>query len=108
MSHAWLTGQSLALLQPHAPDARQALPAALPTQVVQLPPTGPHTVCDVPGWHVLDDDAQQPDKHAIVAEQVFTQMPIAEHEVEPPGQSPGNVAQPHWPPPVTATHLWPF
>jgi hypothetical protein len=94
-------------LQPHAPDDKQELPAALPTQLAQTEPTAPHTICEVPGWQVLVDEAQQPDKQGIVPEHVFTQIPLV-HPVDVPGQSVASVTQPHCPPPVTALHLWPF
>ena len=77
---------------------------ALPTQVAHVEPTAPQTVCAVPGWQVLDADAQQPDKHGMPTEQVFTQTPFV-HPVEVPGQSVASVTHPHWPPPVTALHL---
>ena len=48
-SHAWFAGQSLFVVQPHAPEVRQALPLALPTQLWHNEPTAPHTVCAVPG-----------------------------------------------------------
>jgi hypothetical protein len=49
VSHAWLAGQSAALLQPHEPDGKHALPLALPVQGWQTLPTAPHAACDVPG-----------------------------------------------------------
>lgn len=48
-SHAKPAAQSLALVQPHLPLVRQAVPVALPTQLLHCVPTAPHTVCDVPG-----------------------------------------------------------
>jgi hypothetical protein len=107
-SHAWPTAQSVALLQPHAPDDKQAVPFALPTQVAQVEPTAPHTVCDVPGMQVpLVADEQQPDKHAIPVPQVFTHSLLVLQLVDEPGQSP-IALQPHCPPPVTAMHWCPF
>ena len=107
VSHAWLAAQSLALVQPHAPDGRQALPLALPTQLAHTLPVAPHTICDVPGMQVpLVADEQQPDRHAIPVEQVLTQSWFVQ-PVEVPGQS-ATAAQPHCPPPVTATHLCPI
>jgi hypothetical protein len=49
VSHAWLAGQSLALVQPHAPELRQAVPFTLPTQLWHSEPGAPHTPCEVPG-----------------------------------------------------------
>jgi hypothetical protein len=104
VSQACPVGQSLALVQPHAPDGRQALPLALPAQLAQTLPPAPHAPCTVPGWQVpLVDDEQQPDWHSIVGVQVLTQT-LAVHAVELAGQS-AVVAQPHWPPPVMGTHL---
>lgn len=49
VSHAWFAGQLLAVVQPQAPEVRQALPFALPTQLVHNEPGAPHTACAVPG-----------------------------------------------------------
>jgi hypothetical protein len=49
---------------------------------------------------------QQPDRHAIVDEQLLTHRLMVQ-ETEVAGQSPV-VLQPHWPPPVTVTQRWPF
>ena len=108
VSQAWPAGQSLALVQPHEPFARQALPLALPAQLWQTLPAAPHRACAVPGWQVpLVDDEQQPDWHCIDGEQALTHR-FEVHAVELAGQSPGNMSQPHWPPPDIAMHLWPF
>ncbi|MCU1278871.1 MAG: hypothetical protein JWM53_2417 [bacterium] len=49
VSHAWFAGQSLEVVQPHAPEVRQAVPLGLPAQLWQSEPTAPHTPCEVPG-----------------------------------------------------------
>jgi hypothetical protein len=66
--HAWLAGQSLALVQPQAlapPKSRQALPAGLPTQL-------PHDAC--PSAHAAEAvpvaqlvPSQQPPLHGWLA-----------------------------------------
>jgi hypothetical protein len=101
--------QSLASLQPHAPLARQALPLALPEQLLQIDPTAPHALTAVPGWQVPPVGAeQQPDWHADPAEQELTQRwPMVSHDEAPVAQSP-MALHPHWPPAVMAMHLWPF
>lgn len=105
--HASPAAQSPALLQPHAPDGRQALPLALPAQLLQTLPTAPHAACVVPGWQLpLVLDEQQPDWHAVAAEQEFTHRLLAQLDA-PVAQSPSD-AQPHWPPPVVMMQRWPF
>jgi len=47
-THAWPSGQSLAVLQPHVPLGRHVLPV----HAVQLPPVVPHAAEDVPGWQL--------------------------------------------------------
>lgn len=108
-SQAWPPGQSLGSLQPHAPLARQALPLALPAQLLQIEPTAPHALVVMPGWQVPAVGAeQQPDWHAVAVEQELTQRwPAVSHDEAPPAQS-VMAAHPHWPPPVMPTHLWPF
>src|SRR5439155_51477 len=51
--------------------------------------------------------AQQPAWHGVPAEQLLTHNLAVQFD-DDAGQSAGNVAQPHWPPPVTASHLKPF
>jgi hypothetical protein len=49
VSQAWFAGQSLAVVQPHAPEVRHALPLGLPLQLWHTEPTAPQTPCAVPG-----------------------------------------------------------
>jgi hypothetical protein len=107
-SQALPTGQSVAELQPHWPDVRHALPLALPAQLTQTLPAAPHTCCVVPGMQLpIDAEEQQPDRQVIVDEQVLKHTP-AVHAVDVLGQSAGNAAQPHCPPPETTVQTWPF
>lgn len=101
--HAWPTGQSLAALHPHAPEARHAWPDVLWVQSVHADPFGPHCVAVVPCWQV--PPPQQPFVQAVDVLQAFTHWLLV-HAAEPAGQS-VMLLQPHWPPPVTASHCVP-
>jgi hypothetical protein len=108
-SHAIPAGQSVACVQPHAPVVRQAGPLELVAQLTQIEPAAPHAVGSVPTSHTpLVADEQQPDRHGTDEEHAFTHRPFAwSHEGEVVGQS-AICLQPHWPPPDTVAHLWPF
>jgi hypothetical protein len=70
-------------------------------QTVAFPP---HWVCVVPGWQVPDDEEeQQPVGQACELLHVKTQIP-PEQPWAPVPQS-LTVAQPHWPPVGTASHV---
>ena len=78
MLHAWLAGQSAALVQPQvlvAPVDRQALPAALPAQVAHSALPVAHLVPSVPATQVAP--SQQPPLHAWLALQSVVQEPVA-------------------------------
>jgi len=102
-----LLAQSLAALHPHKPEMRQAVPLALPLQLLQIVPTAPQAACAVPGWQVpLADAEQQPDWHAVDDEQALMhKLPV--HDDAPAWQS-LSMLQPHCPPPATTTQRWPF
>ena len=71
--HAIPVAQSLARAQPHTPLGRHAWPVALAPQSMHTP-LPPHALDDVPGWHMPPEaDEQQPDRHALVDEQVKLQ-----------------------------------
>jgi hypothetical protein len=106
---ALLAGQSLGWLQPHTPVVRQALPVAWPVQSTHTVPVAPHWVWAVPGWQVPAlFDEQHPLAHMVVDEQELMHRWVALlHELAPLAQS-ASTPQPHWPPPVTPSHLWPL
>jgi hypothetical protein len=91
-SHALFAGQSLVLLQPQAPLARQAEPFGSPLQLTHALPTGPHAVGAMPRWQV-PLAPQQPERHGIAAEQLVTHR-FALQPVALPMQS-VRLVQPH-------------
>ena len=82
-------GQSLTLLQPHAPLARQAVPAALPTQLPQTPwPVSAHIAWVFPGWHVPAEAAeQQPPLHTWPLAQLVVHACVVVLQALPVAQS---------------------
>lgn len=87
-SQALPLGQSLTLLQPQAPLARQAVPLTSPTQVPHTPaPVSAQKVVVLPGWHVPAEVAeQQPPLHSCVELQLVVHV-LAESQDLPVGQS---------------------
>jgi hypothetical protein len=108
VSHAWPAGQSVAALHPHERvAATHAVPVALPAQLTHVPDP-PHAVSLVPGRHE-PADPQQPAWHgAPGTAHVNVQSPVfTSHPALLGGQS-TDPAQPHWPPPLTASHAPPL
>ena len=63
VSQASLAGQSVVMLQPHAPVDRHAAPLAPPEQETHASPVAPHAFLDVPGAHMPVLALQQPPLH---------------------------------------------
>ena len=70
-SHASPLGQSLALVQPHVPLERQAVPEGLVAHDAQAAPVAPHAAFAVPGAHV--PALQQPPLQGWLDEQTVVQ-----------------------------------
>jgi hypothetical protein len=102
VSHAWPTGQSLALEQPHTP-ARQAWPTALMLQSLHEAPLAPQVFAAAPALQVVP--AQHPPLQLCVEEQTLVHTCPLPH-ARWVGQSVGP-AQPQLPPPVVDKHCPP-
>jgi hypothetical protein len=110
VSQAMPAGQSPGLVHPHAwvpaVVATHALPAALPTQFVQVAEPVLQLAAAVPGSHTLPVP-QQPPLHAWLGPQASVQAPPATLHALPVGQSEGP-PHPHVPPAVQAVPFGSF
>jgi hypothetical protein len=99
--HAVLAGQSVALLQPHAPVGKQAWPIKLAVQSTHAPPLAPHSAAALPIWQLLP--SQQPPLQFCELEHAPEHWCVVVLHAVPLAQS-AVTLQPHAAPPM---HAWP-